>query len=165
MEQNELSDVQLNPNSTARLQAEAETFAAEQGSEACATQPDPMESYTPDYSAEIQTIREQAQELGELYPNLDIGDEMERDPFMAQMLARGYSLRSVYELKYPGIAEERLMNAKKEEVLMNIRARNAKPQPMGYAGSYDVKRDVHNMSDQEIMEIDAKIRRGLRVTL
>ena len=157
------SDIVLNPNSTYLAHLEVQTHLdSENEDETLNDVPEIPEAA--DYSEDILKIKSQEAELKKEYPHIGLGEEMEKDPFIAQMLARGYDVRSVFELKYPGIAESRLMKAQHENVLQNIRTRNSRPRSMG-AGGYGSVRDVKNMSEEEIMRIDAKIKRGQRVTL
>ena len=167
------SDIVLNQNSTYLAQQEALSHIEDGTAQKSEEQPEVLEdTETPevvdtehDYSEDIEQIKNQEAELKKEYPSLDLSEEIENDPFIAQMLARGYDVRSIFELKYPGIAENRLMKSQRDSVLENIRTRNARPRSIGSGGYFNSVRDVKNMSEEEIMRIDAKIKRGQRVTL
>lgn len=164
------NDIVLNPNSTYLAQLEANAHLDNENAENSSFEeitdtPEVPQTVQTDYSEDILIIKNQETELKKEYPNIDLGGEIENDPFIAQMLARGYDVRSVFELKYPGMAESRLMKTQRENVLQNIRTRNAKPRSIGSLGYSNSVRDVKNMSEEEIMRIDAKIKSGQRVTL
>lgn len=97
-------------------------------------------------------------------PEFDLADEMEKSPVFALMLAQGLPLKRVYDFFHSDAAEGRLKRSVEQEIISRIRARNSRPTPIGNSGG-EVKRDISRMSDAEILEIDARVRRGERVTL
>lgn len=98
-------------------------------------------------------------------PYFDLGEELKRNPMFALMIANGYDAKRVYEFFYPIRHRGNLKKAVEREIMDRIRLRNTRPQTMGTANAAMSVRDISKLSDDEIRQIDARIKKGERVRL
>lgn len=98
-------------------------------------------------------------------PNFDLAEEMEGNPLFALMVAQGQDVKRVYDFFYPKASEGRLRKTVEKEIIERLRMRNNRPDALRSANAGKVHRDISGMSDNEIMDIDKRIKRGERVVL
>ncbi len=117
-----------------------------------------------DEDAFLAAIRKDEEVIAADDPDFDLAGEMEKNPAFALMLAQGLPLKRVYDFFHGDTVEGRMKQEMEQEIVARIRARNNRPAPIGSSGG-EAKRDISRMSDAEILEIDARVRRGERITL
>ncbi|MDL2225302.1 hypothetical protein LJC20_03720 [Eubacteriales bacterium OttesenSCG-928-M02] len=105
------------------------------------------------------------QKIQENDPGFDMEKEFERNPMFALMLASGFDPQRVYSFFYPVEERRSLKAAVEREVMDRIRLRNTRPVPMGSANTTGSQRDISRMTEEEIRDIDARVKRGERVRL
>lgn len=107
----------------------------------------------------IAAIKAQEEILRADIPELDLATEMENEPLFATMLACGENLYDVYGYFHPEVMEKRM----EEAVLARIQKRNLRPSAMkSRPSSSNVS--IENLSEKEIADIDARVRRGEKIT-
>ena len=112
----------------------------------------------------IQSILQQTEALKRDYPEFSMEEAMQ-NPLFAMMLAKGESLERVADYFYPERAREKVFREAEDEVLERIRRRNARPHTMAHANQGEIYRDIGKLSDEEILDIDRRVKRGERVIL
>lgn len=120
------------------------------------------------YAEEAEFLR--GVQAGEMHirkqdPGFDIALEMEHNPLFALMIAQGEDVKRVYDFFHPQESESRLRRSVEQEIIQRLRMRNNRPDALRSANAGKVSRDISGMSDNEIMEIDQRIKRGERVVL
>ena len=116
-------------------------------------------------AAFLQAIYEGEQQVRRMDPQFDLAEEMQKNPMFALMLAQGMEVKRCYDFFHPQVSQGMLKKAVEEEVIQRIRRRNARPQALEAANATGVHRDISKMSDEEILSIDARIKKGERVIL
>ena len=132
----------------------------------------PQEAERPEQPAEeppaksefIQNITREAEEIAEQFPDFRMEKAMENRLF-AMMLASGEPLKQVVAYFYPEYGRQEMREQTEREILANIRTRNLRPRSIGHANQGSMRRDVASLSDEEILDIDRRVKRGERVVL
>lgn len=114
------------------------------------------------HAAFLLGIAQQAEALSEKMP-FDLAREME-NPVFAMLLATDAPLRDVMEYVHPELKSQRLRADAEREVVERIRARNQRPAPLTRANASS-QMDVAALTDEQIREIDRRVKRGERVVL
>lgn len=112
----------------------------------------------------IERIGMEEKEIQREDPGFDMLAEMNQNPMFALMAASGLPLKKVYEFFHSEEKEGALRKRVEQEIIGKIRSRNIRPAPIHPAGGGAMK-DISKMSESEILEIDARVRRGERVVL
>lgn len=107
----------------------------------------------------IASIKVQEEILRQDLPELDLATEMEQYPLFAMMLAYGENLFDVYGYFHPEFTEKRM----EENVMSRIQKRNMRPKSIKSRPEASSV-NVENLSDEEMAEIDRRVRRGEKVT-
>lgn len=107
----------------------------------------------------VAAIKAQEEMLKADIPELNLAQEMENEPLFATMLACGENLYDVYSYFHPEFLEKRM----EETVMARIQKRNLRPSAMkSRPSSSNVS--IENLSEKEIADIDARVRRGEKIT-
>lgn len=116
-------------------------------------------------AAFLQSVYEGERQVQKIDPEFEIAEEMRNNPMFALMIAQGMDVKRCYDFFHPQVSQGILKKAVEEEVIGRIRRRNARPRALGAANATSVHRDISRMSDEEILSIDARVKRGERVIL
>ncbi|MDL2220084.1 hypothetical protein LJC55_00225 [Eubacteriales bacterium OttesenSCG-928-N14] len=141
--------------------AQQETGEVEQDAAAEQTQ-------TMDYAQErefLRNVMRGEEAIKEVNPGFDMGEELAQNPLFALMVAQGLPIKRVYDFFYPQQSEGMLRKSVEQQILSRMRMRNARPKSIASANAPTSYRDISKMSDDEILNIDARIKRGERVVL
>lgn len=115
------------------------------------------------HAAFLVDIAQQAEALSQEM-DFDLAREME-NPVFAMLLATGAPLRDVMEYVHPEQKAARLRADAEREVIERIRARNQRPASLQRANASQSQLDVSALSDEQIRDIDRRVKRGERVVL
>ena len=116
----------------------------------------------------LKTIR-QAEQARELYPSLDLNQEMQSADF-ARLVASGVDVRTAYEVVHRDelTADAMQYSAKKAQqaVANAVQAGAARPEENGMGGAPAVvmKTDPSKLTQRDFEDIYARVRRGERIT-
>lgn len=120
--------------------------------------------------ANVIKWRGEETELKKTFPNFDLNTEFE-DPTFAQMLMSGIPVRSAYmaihadDIIQGGV--QVAFEKGKEAVAASIAANAKRPLENGVSSkpAVNTKKDISKLTNAEMDDIDARVRRGERVTL
>jgi hypothetical protein len=112
----------------------------------------------------VARMNREEEEMQRENPEFDLAGEMNANPLFALMAASGLPLKRVYGFFHSDEAEGELRKRVEREVIERIRARNLRPAPLDNSGR-GASRDISRMSEDEILQIDARVKRGEKVIL
>ena len=146
------------PPETPELLLEQENKPASRGRKEQETTASPIRSeFIEKIQAELETIQQE-------YPAFSMETAME-NPLFGMMLATGEPLERVVDYFYPEHRQDQIRREAEDAVLERIRRRNVRPVSMGHANFGSFHRDIAQMSDEEILDIDRRVKRGEKITL
>jgi len=118
-----------------------------------------------DYGKIAQHLIDSMPKLKREYPDIDIQKEITEKPLLGEMLLSGYGIEEAYAFFYPERRKEALRREIEKKIMDNVKARNAYPDTIGSANGSGAGRDISLLSDDEILNIDARVKKGERVVL
>lgn len=113
----------------------------------------------------MEKIENQSQAFIRQYPDVDIFAVIEENPLFAYLIMSGKDLIDAYEFLYADDIKPKIRHALEQEIIDNMKARNARPRAMSAANSGGSLKDIARLSDADILKIDQRIKNGERVTL
>ena len=116
------------------------------------------------YAPQMAEIFLQEDEFKRIKPEFDLSEELKANPLMATMLASGHRLSEVYDFFHPEEALERMSDQAERQALENIMARNGRPREI-FSSAGSKGKDIMRLSQEEMDEIDRRVRAGERVVL
>lgn len=113
----------------------------------------------------IRAVEKGKDAIMQMDPHFELQKELEENPMFALMIAQGIDAKRAYDFFYPKQSEGQLRKSVEDEVLARIRMRNNRPRALDFSNTATTVRDISRMSDEEILDIDERIKKGERITL
>lgn len=108
----------------------------------------------------LADIKAQEDALLQEVPNFSLTEEMEKNPLFATMLACGEQLLDVFHYFHPEVLAERM----EKDMVKQIQARKRRPRVVAQTGAKDSGVNIDQLNEEQMAEIDRRVRRGERVT-
>ena len=112
---------------------------------------------------------EQGEQLKSIYPTFDFSNESQNEDFR-KLLQNGIDVKTAYEVMHKddiiGGAMQYTAQQVQQQVVNNIKARNARPSENGLTsqGAVVTKKDVRSLTKRDRDEIDRRVIRGEKIS-
>lgn len=117
-----------------------------------------QQAFDPEF---IDGLVQQEAAIKSKYPDFDLASTVESNPEFAQLLVNGVSVETAYNAVFP----DKIKKQVETEVVNRIKTRNTRPSEIKNTSGSGVSVDINNLTDEQILELAQRARRGERIQL
>ncbi len=121
-----------------------------------AAPPQPQTQFDADF---VQGLIQQEAVLKGQYPDFDLASTIQNNQTFAQLIVSGVPVETAFYATFP----DRIKKQVESQVVERIKNRNMRPSEMKKPAGDTVKVDIEHMTDEQILELSQRARRGERI--